>query len=112
MSLNDRYNHGGGRIQNLDRYLTHLGDRAGNAWHSRTGASRHTLPQGLYLFAVWACLQDLMLTGDFFMLAFAGQALLGLLGVTQSRGGLVEQIQVEALRLPKSTFAMLRVFIL
>ena len=30
MSLSDRYNRGDGRLELLDRYLTDLGNRAGN----------------------------------------------------------------------------------
>jgi hypothetical protein len=112
MSLHDRYNRGGGRLENLDRYLTHLGNRAGNAWHDRTGVSRHVLTQGLTLFAIWAALQNFMISRNLLMVVIAGLAFLGLRGMTQSRGGLVEQIQVEALGLPRWTFALLRLMLL
>ena len=112
MSLHDRYNRGGGRLDNLDRYLTHLGNRAGNLWLDRTGLGRHVLTRSLYLFAVWAALQHVAIVREPMMLMPVGLALMGLFGVGQSRGGLVEQIQVEALGLPKSTFAFLRVFLL
>lgn len=112
MSLHDRYNRGGGRLENLDRYLTHLGNRVGNAWYDHTGVSRHILTQGLYLAAIWAALQDLAITRDHMMIVIAGLAFFGLRGFTQSRGSLVEQIQVEALGLPRWTFAFLRVMLL
>src|SRR5687768_8476541 len=106
MSLHDRYNRGGGRLENLDRYLTHLGNRAGNAWLHRTGASRHVLTQGLYLFSAWAALHHLFLFREPIMVIIVGLAIFGMMGITQSRGGLVEQIQVEALGLPRWTFAV------
>ena len=112
MSLHDRYNRGGGRLDNLDRYLTHLGNRAGNAWLDHTGVGRDVLTRGLCFFALWAALQNVVLSRDPIMILVAGLALLSLRGLTSSRGGLVEQIQVEALGLPKSTFAFLRIFIL
>ena len=112
MRLHDRYNRGGGRLDNLDRYLTHLGNRAGNFWLDRTGLGRHVLTRSLYLFAAWAALQHLVLVRDPIMLVLVGLARMGLLGIGQSRGGLVEQIQVEAMGLPKSTFAFLRIFLL
>jgi hypothetical protein len=112
MSLSDRYNRGGGRLDNLDRYLTHLGNRIGNAWLDRTGVGRHVLTQGLYLFAIWAALQNLVMFRDHVMVIIVGLAFFGLRGITQSRGGLVEQIQVEALGLPRWAFALARVTIL
>ena len=45
------------------------------------------------------------------MAVVAGLALLGWLGLMPSRGGLVEQIQVEAMRLPKNTFVLLRLWL-
>lgn len=112
MSLHDRYNRGGGRLENLDRYLTDLGNRAGNAWHDRTGAGRHVLTQGLYLFSAWAALHHILLVRDPIMVVIVGLAMFGMMGFTTSRGGLVEQIQVEALGLPRWTFAVLRLMIL
>ncbi len=113
MSLNDRYNRGGsGRLENLDSYLTQLGDRAGNAWLDGTGLDRSMLTRGLYLFSAWAGLQHVAVFHDPDMLIVVGLALLNLAGMTQSRGGLVEQIQVEALGLPRGTFAFLRIWLL
>ncbi|MDP9469842.1 MAG: hypothetical protein M3Q71_04125 [Chloroflexota bacterium] len=113
MSLNDRYNCGGsGRLENLDNHLTQLGDRAGNAWLNRGGGSRTVLTQGLYLFSIWAGLQHVALFHNPMILMIVGLALFGLLGVTQSSGGVVEQMQVEVLGLPKSTFAFLRILLL
>lgn len=113
MSLSDRYNRGGdGRLELLDRYLTHLGDRAGNYWRDRTGANRNALTQALYLFAAWAAMQHFALAHNPMMLAIVAISMLALMGVTRSRGSLVDQIQVEALRLPRLTFVILRVWLL
>jgi hypothetical protein len=113
VSLHDRYNRGGdGRLELLDRYLTYLGDRTGNSWHDRTGASRTVLTRSLYLFALWASMQHIAISHDPALLVIAGVALFSLFGKLQSRGGLVEQIQVEALGLPKRTFVILRVWLL
>lgn len=113
MTLSDRYNRGGdGRLELLDRYLTYLGDRVGNYWLDHTGASRSILTQSLYLFAAWAALQHLVVSHDPTMLVIAGVSLLALGGRTRSRGGLSEQIQVEALGLPRTTFVILRVWLL
>jgi hypothetical protein len=46
------------------------------------------------------------------MLLIAGIAMLSMSGALRSRGGLVEQIQVEALGLPRRTFVILRVWLL
>jgi hypothetical protein len=113
LSLHDRYNRGGdGRLELLDRYFTYLGDRTGNTWYDRTGASRTVLTRSLYLFALWASMQHIAISRDPAMLVIAGVALMSLFGKLQSRGGLVEQIQVEAMGLPKRTFVMLRVWLL
>jgi hypothetical protein len=113
LSLHDRYNRGGdGRLELLDRYLTHLGDRTGESWRDRTGASRSVLTRSLYMFAIWASLQHVVISHDPMMLFIAGIAMASLMGVLKSRGGLVEQIQVEALGLPKRTFVILRVWLL
>jgi hypothetical protein len=113
LSLHDRYNRGGdSRLELLDRYLTHLGDRTGNYWHDRTGASRIVLTRSLYLFACWAAMQHLVLSWDPMMLALAGISLMSLFGMLRSRGGLVEQIQVEAMGLPRRTFVILRICLL
>ena len=113
MSLNDRYDRGGaGRLENLDRYLTELGNRFGNYWWDRTGVDRSTLTHGLYLFAAWAGLQHTALFYDPMMLVWVGVALFGLMGIGQTRGTVVEQMQIELLGLPKQTFAFLRLFVL
>lgn len=113
MGLHDRYNQGGtGRLESLDRYWTYLGDRIGNYWYRRTGVSRQTLTQSLYLFAAWSGMQYVALTREPMMLAIVGLSILALLGYVRSRGGLVEQIQVEAMRLPRQTFALIRVWLL
>jgi hypothetical protein len=113
MSLNDRYNPGGnGRLEKLDQYFTYLGDRTGNSWRDRTGASRNDLTRSLYLFAAWAALQHLVISHDPMMILLAGIAMMSMAGVFRSRGGLVEQIQVEALGLPRRTFVILRVWLL
>ncbi len=114
MSLNDRYNRGGGsgRLENLDRYITDLGNRFGNYWWDHTGVDRSTLTQGLYLFAAWAGLQHTALFHDPMMLLWVGLALFGLMGIGQTRGNVVEQMQIELLGLPKQTFVVVRLFVL
>lgn len=116
MSLADRYNRGDGRLQSLDRYLTQLGDRAGRAWWSRTGVSRVTLTQGLYVFSAWAATQQFTLTHDPIMITIVVAAVINwqsqFTGRSLSRGGLVEQIQSEAAGLPKNTLVVLRLIIL
>lgn len=113
VSLDDRYNRGGtGRLELLDRYLTHLGDRAGSYWFVRTGASRGALTQGLYLFAAWAAMQYVALARDPWMLVVVGMSLMALVGLTRTRGSLVEQMQLEVLGLPRRTFVILRIWLL
>jgi hypothetical protein len=113
VSLNDRYNpSGGGRLELLDQYLTHLGDRTGNSWRDHTGASRTDLTRSLYLFSAWAAVQHVVISHDPTMLLIAGIAMLSMSGLLRSHGGLVEQIQVEALGLPRRTFVILRVWLL
>ena len=112
MSLGDRYNRGEGRLAAIDRYLTHLGDRAARSWFDRTGTSATVLTQGLYVVAAWASVQHLTLFRDPIVVVFASYALFALLGLTQSRGGLVEQIQAEAAGLPKWWFALCRLIVL
>lgn len=116
MSLADRYNRGDGRLQSLDRYLTQLGDRAGRVWWSRTGISRVTLTQGLYVFSAWAATQQFTLTHDPIMITLIVAAVINwqsqFTGRSLSRGGLVEQIQSEAAGLPKNTLVVLRLIIL
>ena len=112
MSLSDRYNRGDGRLQSIDRYLTHLGDRIGNAWWARTGVSRVTFTQGLYVFAAWAATQHFALSHDPMVTVLIVAAVLSWQGVGQSRGGLIEQIQSESAGLPKNTLVALRLVIL
>ncbi len=114
MSLNDRYNRGAGsgRLENLDSYLTQLGDRAGNAWLDHGGGSRTILTQGLYLFSIWAGLQNVALFHDPMVLSLVALAMLGLMGIGQSRGNVVEQMQIEVLGLPRRTFVVLRLSLL
>jgi hypothetical protein len=113
VALTDRYNRGGGRLENLDRYLTQLGDRIGNYWLDRTGIDRGTLTQGLYLLAAWSAVQYASLTRNPTMLVVAAVALMAAVGkLPVSRGGLVEEIQVEALGLPRRTFVSLRLVVL
>jgi hypothetical protein len=112
MSLSDRYNRGGGRLQSLDRYLTEVGDRVGNAWWSRTGVSRVTFTQGLYVFSAWAATQHFALTHAPMVTVIIVAAVLSWQGIGQSRGGLIEQIQSEAAGLPKNALAALRLIIL
>jgi hypothetical protein len=112
VSLSDRYNRGNGRLQSLDRYLTEVGNRIGNAWWARTGTSRVTLTQGLCVFSAWAATQYFSLTHDPIVVAIIVIAFLSWQGIGQSRGGLVEQIQSEAAGLPKNALVTLRLIIL
>jgi hypothetical protein len=116
MSLNDRYNRpsdsDGGRLVLLDHYLTYLGDRAGNYWRDHTGASRSVLTQGLYIFAAWAAMQHLLIVHDPTMLVVVAISLLALNGIRPARGTVVEQMQIEALGLPRRTFVILRLWLL
>lgn len=112
MSLSDRYNRGDGRLQSIDRYLTTVGDRIGNAWWTRTGISRSTFTQALYVFSAWAATQQFALTHDPIVTVIILAAVLSWQGIGQSRGGLVEQIQSEAAGLPKNTLVALRLVIL
>jgi hypothetical protein len=112
MALHDRYQGGDGRIQALDRYLTRLGDRAGSAWFLRTGVNRSVLTRALYVFSAVASAQRFVLFHDPFAMMVLALALIGLSGIGTSRGGVVEQMQMEVLRLPHNTLAFLRIFLL
>jgi hypothetical protein len=112
MSLFDRYNRGDGKIQKLDRYLTHLGNRAGNLWWSWTGWSRTSLTQGLYVVSAVAATQHMIIFGEPILLLIAAAAVISFLGAGQSRGGLIEQIQAEAAGLPKNAVALMRLEVL
>jgi hypothetical protein len=113
VSLSDRYNRGDGRIQKFDRYLTDVGNVAGNWWSDQTGWSRRALTQGLYVAAALAAAQNGVMYRDPFLCLIAGAAILSYLGMAgQSKGGVVEQIQAEAAGLPKNTIAIMRLLIL
>lgn len=116
MSLADRYNRGDGRLELLDRYLTSLGDRAGESWRDRSGASRAALTQGLCIYSAWAATQEFALTHNVVTIAIIVAAVLTwraqFMGVGVSRGGLIEQIQSEAAGLPKNALAAMRMMIL
>jgi hypothetical protein len=112
MSLSDRYNRGEGRIQSFDKYLTDLGNKAGNFWHVQTGYSRRTLTQGLYIVAALSATQAYVFSHQFMSLVFAAVAILGFMGAMPAMGGVVEQIQAEAAGLPKNTLAAMRLQVL
>jgi hypothetical protein len=112
MSLSDRYNRGEGRIQSFDKYLTDLGNRAGNLWLGGTGISRRTLTQGLYMLAAIAATEHYLVSREAMSLAFAAVAFLSYLGAVPALGGLIEQIQAEAAGLPKNALAIMRLQIL
>jgi hypothetical protein len=112
MSLSDRYNRGGGRIQSFDQYLTHLGNRLGNYWWDITGFTRQRLTQGLYVVAALAAAQQYAFSHQFMALVFAAVAILGFMGAIPALGGVVEQIQAEAAGLPKNALALMRLQVL
>lgn len=112
MSLHDRYYRDDGRLQALDRYLTDLGDRIGSFWFARTGISRAVLTQGLFLLSAWASLQRLLFLQDLYATWFIALALFGLTGLSPSRGGVVEQMQMEVIRLPRNTLTFFRILLL
>jgi hypothetical protein len=112
MSLHDRYNRGDGRIQKLDRYLMDVGNRAGNLWLDWTGWSRDTLTKGLCIVSALAATQHGVLFNEPTVFVFVAAALLSFVGLGQSRGGLVEQIQAEAAGLPKNAIALMRLQVL
>jgi hypothetical protein len=112
MSLSDRYNRGGGRIQSFDKYLTHIGNRAGNLWLHETGISRTVLTQGLYVLSALAAAEHYLLSRNPMSILFAGIAIMGYLGAMPALGGVVEQIQAEAAGLPRNALAIMRLQIL
>jgi hypothetical protein len=112
VSLSDRYNRGDGRIQSFDKYLTEVGDDLGEFWWKCTSIHRSVLTQGLYVLSAWAGMQHFMVTRDASMLLITCVALLSYMGLGQSKGGLVEQLQAEATGLPKNTIAFLRLLII
>lgn len=111
MSLSDRYNRGEGRIQSLDKFLTDLGNQVGNWWSDQTGIPRRSLTQGLYVASALAATQHFALSHDPAVLLFAAVALIAYMGVMPALGGVVEQIQSEAVGLPRNTLAFMRLFI-
>ena len=113
MSLSDRYNRGDGRIQKFDRYLTDLGNDAGNLWADQTGWSRRALTQGLFVVAALAATQHGVLYHNPFLYLIAGLAVFSFTGMAgQSSGGIVEQLQAEAAGLPRNAIATLRLLML
>lgn len=112
MSLSDRYNRGGGRLETIDLYLTHVGDQIGRAWFARTGISRSIFTQGLYLFSAFAATEYYTLTHNFMASVIVAGAILSWQGVGQTRGGLIEQIQSEAAGLPKNSLVVMRLIVL
>jgi len=112
MSLSDRYNRGDSWIQKCDKYLTDTGNRVGNFWLDQTGINRRTLTQGLYIAAVLAASERAIVFHDPTMFVMAAVAMMSYMGLGQSKGGVVEQIQAEAAGLPKNTLAWMRLEIL
>jgi hypothetical protein len=112
MSLNDRYHRNDGFLSRVDASLTRLGDRAGNYWLERTGVSRSILTYCLFMFAGGVALQKLTLFRDPFDMLIVLLATMGILGLSRSRGGVVEQIQAQAMGLPKNTLIFVRLLLL
>ncbi len=112
MSLNDRYHREDSRLARIDSSLTRLGDRAGNVWLDHTGIDRSILTYSLYLLAAGVAFQKLVLFHDAFDTLIILMAVMGMLGLSRTRGGIVEQLQVEAMGLPKNTLVFFRLLLL
>jgi len=116
MALNDRLNRNGDGsdltpVELIDAKLTQLADRWANDWQARTRQSRQSLTFDLYILATVAALIYVFLTHEFL---FLGVAVLAYAGSApgKRRGGLIDEIQLEAAGLPRRTLKYLGVFIL
>lgn len=112
MSLNDRYHRDDSRLSRIDSSLTRLGDRAGNLWLAWTGIDRSILTYSLFMLSAGVAFQKLALFHDPVDMLIIMLAVMGMLGLTRTRGGIVEQLQVEAVGLPKNTLIFFRLMLL
>ena len=116
MALKKEFNRGdGGRdadpVVRLDAALTVVADRWAEGWQARGGRSRQELTLGLYAIATGASGAYVLLTGEWLflglgVLAYAGGAR------GKQRGALIDEIQLEAVGLPRHTLKYLSVFLL
>lgn len=112
MSLNDRYHRDDGRLSRIDTRLTRLGDKAGNIWLNRTGIDRSILTYSLFVLSAGVAFQKLTLFHDPVDILIILLAVMGMLGLSRTRGGIVEQLQVEAVGLPKNALVFFRLLLL
>lgn len=112
MSLNDRYHRDDSRLSRIDSSLTRLGDRVGNIWLNHTGIDRSILTYCLYMLSAGIAFQKLALFHDPVDILIILMAVMGMLGLSRTRGGVVEQLQVEAVGLPKNSLVFFRLMLL
>jgi hypothetical protein len=119
MALKNEFNRGGdGRdgggpdpVVRLDAALTVVADRWAERWQARGGGSRQALTQGLYALAAGAAGVYVLLTGEWLFLGLGALAYAG--GARgKQRGALIDEIQLEAVGLPRHTLKYLSVFLL
>ncbi len=119
MALKKEFNRGGGGpdgsdpgpVVRLDAALAEAADRWAEGWQARSGRSREDLTLGLYAIAAGASGSYVLLTGEWLflglgVLAYAGGAR------GKQRGALIDEIQLEAVGLPRHTLKYLSVFLL
>jgi len=116
MALKKEFNRGdGGRdadpVVRLDAALTVVADRWAESWQTRGRRSRQELTLGLYAIAAGASGAYVLLTEEWLflglgVLAYAGGAR------GKQRGALIDEIQLEAIGLPRHTLKYLSVFLL
>lgn len=116
--MDDKVGSGRGRgdgrpnpVERLDATLAGLADAGAGYWQSRTPFSRRALMMGFYLITILAGLGYVALTRQF---AFLGILFLAYVGSLpgRRRGVLIEEIQLEAVGLPRRTLSYLSVFVL
>lgn len=89
-----------------------MGDKAGDIWLNRTGVDRSILTFSLFLLAAGIGFQKVVLFHDLADTFIILLALMGMLGLSRSRGGIVEQLQIEAVGLPKNSLVFIRLMLL
>jgi len=101
-----------GRIQRLDHRFAESGRLLGNWWCDLTGLSRNLLVDVLAVVSTFAILQHYVQYHRVNVLMFLMLPVASLLGVQSTRGGVREQIQLEAFGLPRNAVAFLRLQII